>query len=200
MARCEACEYPLSDDRERLGARCPSCHAPVYEPATRFSRKARPDEPQCAAHPGLESVGPCARCTKHVCETCRTRWRGAVLCVACVRQAMDSVEATPAMAQAARSQAFAGATFAAVGWLMAAAGYGLMSAAHSSGGDAAPILTLAAVITAAAGALPAAVGAGMAAAALRGQTERPDWAWTGFVAGGAYAGLVLAVGMMGLWQ
>ena len=36
MALCPSCEYPISDDRERVGARCPSCRDPLYEPPGRF--------------------------------------------------------------------------------------------------------------------------------------------------------------------
>ena len=36
MARCPSCEYPLPDDRERLGARCLGCRDPLYEPAGRI--------------------------------------------------------------------------------------------------------------------------------------------------------------------
>ncbi|MGL4552601.1 MAG: hypothetical protein ACRC33_15620 [Gemmataceae bacterium] len=200
MARCPYCEYPLSDDRERLGARCPSCHDPLYEPPTRKARPARPDEPTCAAHPAMESVGPCARCGRHVCETCRTRWRGVVLCIACVQKAIDGAEATPAMARAGRAQAQAAVAFSAAGWLLAAAGAGLLYLARGSAGDAAPVLTLSALVAAGLGAVPAALGVGQAAAALRGQTEQERLAWAGLGLGGAYVGLALGLGAMGLWQ
>ena len=56
MARCPSCEYPLPDDRERLGARCPNCRDPLYEPPTRYSRPAREGEAACTAHKGMEAV------------------------------------------------------------------------------------------------------------------------------------------------
>ena len=92
MPRCPHCDYPVPDDRERVGARCPNCHDPLYEPALRFSRRAREGEASCAAHPGMESVSVCARCNQHLCETCRTRWRNVIICAACVDRALASGE------------------------------------------------------------------------------------------------------------
>src|SRR5262249_55617262 len=141
-----------------------------------------------------------ARCGRHVCETCRTRWRGAVLCIGCVQKAIDSAEATPAMARAGRNQAFAAILLAGAGWLLAALAVGLLYLARGSRGGGAPMLTLMGVLSAGLGALPAAVGVGQAVAALRGQTERETTAWTGLLLGGAYVGLAIGLGAMGLWQ
>jgi hypothetical protein len=95
MALCPSCEYPISDDRERVGARCPNCHDPLYEPPGRFGRPVREGEGACSVHPECESVGPCGRCGNFMCETCRTKWRDQILCAACVNRAMESKEASP---------------------------------------------------------------------------------------------------------
>ena len=95
MALCPSCDYPIPDDRERVGARCPNCREPLYEPPERFGRPVREGEGACGVHPECESVGPCGRCGTFMCETCRTKWRDQVLCAACVDRAMESKEAAP---------------------------------------------------------------------------------------------------------
>src|SRR3954454_14943994 len=142
MARCASCDYPISEDRERVGARCPSCHDPIYEPPTRMARVARPDEAACATHPQWESVGTCARCGQHLCETCRTRWRGLVLCGACVSKAIDSAEATPAQAQAGFRPALGSVVFSGAAWLTAAVALGILQIARAAGADTAPVYSL----------------------------------------------------------
>src|SRR5262245_3809058 len=95
MERCATCEYFLPADREATGARCPRCRQPLYEPQGRMARPAREEEASCAAHAGMESVGPCSRCLAPMCETCRTMWRGQLCCPACVDRALAGDEAAP---------------------------------------------------------------------------------------------------------
>src|SRR6516225_5045554 len=96
MARCPSCEYPLPENRERVGARCPSCRDPLYEPP-----------------------GPCGRCGNYLCEVCRTRWRDQVLCPACVERALSSDEATPEQAKAAFRQALVALLLGSGSWVFA---------------------------------------------------------------------------------
>ncbi|MBY0228245.1 MAG: hypothetical protein K2W96_03075 [Gemmataceae bacterium] len=199
MARCMTCDYPVSDDRERVGARCPSCHHPLYEPATRKARPARPDEAACALHPGMESVVDCARCRKHACETCRTMWRGKVLCVACVDAALATAEATPAQAQATAWQAFASLLFGGGAWLVAGLVLLFLRSAPSLG-EWAPIALLSGLVVLFALSLLAAVAVGQAVAALRGQAENPHLAVAGLCLGGLYVGVLFGLGALSLWQ
>src|SRR5260370_26620982 len=119
MAGCPSCEYPLPENRERVGARCPSCRDPLYEPPGRLARVAREGEATCAAHPKNESLGPCGRCGNYLCEVCRTRWRDQVLCAACVERALCSDEATPEQAKAAFRQALMALLFGIGTWVLA---------------------------------------------------------------------------------
>src|SRR6516162_9238402 len=89
MNRCPSCDYPLPADRERLGARCPNCRDPLYEPPGRIGRPAREGEGSCAVHEAVETVGVCARCGNYLCEVCRTQWRGQIVCGACVQRALE---------------------------------------------------------------------------------------------------------------
>lgn len=95
MPRCPSCDYPLPDDRDRLGARCPSCRDPLYEPPGRLGRPVRPGEAACGIHPHNESVGICSRCGNYYCEICRCNWQGQLQCVACVDRALSSLDGSP---------------------------------------------------------------------------------------------------------
>src|SRR5436305_12817877 len=127
MARCPHCEYPIPDDRERVGARCGSCHDPLYEPAERFSRQAREGEASCALHAHMESVGQCARCGQHLCETCRTRWRGLIICASCADLALSSSEASSEQVRTHARQATAAAVFSGGAWLLAGLALGVLA-------------------------------------------------------------------------
>src|SRR5262245_35842414 len=134
MARCPHCEYPIPDDRERVGARCPHCRDPLYEPAGRCSRPAREGEASCAVHPGMEGVGYCARCNGCLCETCRTRWQALIVCAACFDRALAGQQVADLSTAATRAaaartenfrQATAGVLLAGAAWLLA--GFALLA-------------------------------------------------------------------------
>src|SRR5258708_31449056 len=131
MARCHSCDYPLPEDRERVGAGCPRCRDPLYEPAGRISRLARPGEASCPVHAGMESVGLCHRCGEQLCEVCRTRWRGHILCAACIDRALQTSEATPEQARANARQARLALWFGGGAWLLSAAALGVLQLAGS---------------------------------------------------------------------
>jgi hypothetical protein len=118
----------------------------------------------------------------------------------CVGKALETAEATPAMAASARRQTLLALVLGLGGWLGAALGLALLSLATHSRGDSAPSYTLFAVMAIVLACLPAALGAGQALAALRGQTEQPALAWVGFGLGAVYTGLILGLGILGMWQ
>src|SRR5436190_22134549 len=106
MTNCPSCGFLLPSDRILLGARCPSCHDPLYEPPGRMARVSREGEATCYIHAGMSSVGECARCRHPMCETCRTRWHGRILCSGCVDRILtnplDRAFDTPRLRQARR--------------------------------------------------------------------------------------------------
>lgn len=200
MARCPSCEYPLPDDRERLGARCPSCRDPLYEPAGRSGRPAREDEATCPVHPGVETVGLCARCGNYLCEVCRTRWRNQVLCAACVDRALESSEGAPEQDRSHWRQALFSLLFGASAWgLSALAVVGMAMVAAADGKPPLGVAALA-VLVVIADVLVAALGVGLAAAALRTRGSHMLLATFGLILGGLYVGAVLGLGTFGLWQ
>lgn len=202
MERCLCCNHLLGPDRESLGARCPHCRQPLYEPLGRMARAAREGEARCAAHEGMEGVGDCARCRSPMCETCRTMWRGQLCCAACVDRALRSPdEATPEQERAHARQAQAALVLGSAAWLVAAVlVLALRPLAARAGPATGPVLAFVGLAVLAANVLLAAVAAGQAVAALRGRGNRRPVAVAGLVLGGLYAGAVIGVGLAYLWQ
>jgi hypothetical protein len=200
MARCPHCDYPIPDDRERAGARCSSCRDPLYEPAERFARPAREGEASCSLHAHMESVGLCARCGEHLCETCRTRWRGTIVCAACADLALSSNEASSEQVRTHIRQANAAVQFAGAAWLAAVLGLCVLVLVSGRGSDFAVIVTFLSLLVLTGGVLVAAVGVGQAVAALRSGGSRRVLAALGLGLGGLYVGLLLGVGLFTLWQ
>ena len=113
----------MPDDRERVGARCPNCRDPLYEPPGRFGRPVREGEGACSVHPECESVGPCGRCGNFMCETCRTRWRDQILCAACVDRVMESKEAAPEQSRTHLRQAILALGMGDGAWVLGVVGF-----------------------------------------------------------------------------
>jgi hypothetical protein len=200
MARCPQCEYPIPDDRERAGARCSSCHDPLYEPPERFSRTAREGEASCGLHGHMESVGLCARCGEHLCEACRTRWRGTIVCAACANLALSSNEASSEQVRTHIRQANAAVQLCGGAWVVAVLTLCVLVLVSGGSSDFAVIITFLSLLLLAGTALAAAVGVGQAVAALRTGGARSMAAALALALGGLYVGLLLGVGLFTLWQ
>ncbi len=170
MALCPSCDYPIPDDRERVGARCPNCREPLYEPPERFGRPVREGEGACGVHPECESVGPCGRCGTFMCETCRTKWRDQVLCAACVDRAMESKEAAPEQSRTQLRQAILALSMGIGAWVLSLVGFVVAGLGMAATGGQLPaaviwiLLAMAALLVAAGVAL---FGIGQATAVLR---------------------------------
>jgi hypothetical protein len=196
MALCPSCDYPIPDDRNRVGARCPNCRDPLYEPPERFGRPVREGEGACSVHPECESVGPCGRCGNFMCETCRTKWRNQILCAACVDRAMESKEAAPEQSASQLRQAILALSLGIGAWVMCLVGVlvaGLGVAA--SGGQMAGTLIwgLLAVVVLLVAAGVALFGVGQAAAVLRARGAYMIMATISLVIGGLYVGFFIGL-------
>ncbi len=172
MARCPSCDYPLPDDRDKIGSRCQNCHDPLYEQPGRVGRPAREGEGQCPVHAGIETVGTCRRCGNYICEVCRTRWRESILCAACVQRALDARGAAPEMETTERRQAILSLGLGAGLWGVAVAGFLiailLIGTATNSGNAGAAILGgLIILATIAVSGMMAVFGIGSATSVLR---------------------------------
>jgi hypothetical protein len=199
MARCPSCDYPLPEDRERLGARCPNCRDPLYEPPGRASRPAREGESACPAHPGREAVGTCPRCGNYLCEACRTPWRGAVLCAACVDRALESREATPEQARAHSRQAFLALSLGGSAWLLTVA-MAVVGAAMDPGNPATLGLAFLVLLLFGTALLSASLGLGQAVAALRTRGSHMILATIGLILAGLHLGAFIGLFSFSLWS
>ncbi len=200
MARCLTCNYPLPDDRTRLGARCPNCHDPLYEPASRVTRPAREEDPSCAIHVGLESVGVCLRCGNYVCETCRTPWWGRILCPSCVSKALLTNESIPGQTRELTQQARISIFCAAFAWGLAVVAIVALYTLGARPGRVGLVATFLSFITLAVNVLLATVGTGHALAALRGEGEHRWLALGGLIGSSLYVALVMGMAALNLWQ
>jgi len=203
MARCPSCDFPLPDDRERVGARCPNCRDPLYEPPGRVGRPAREGEGQCPVHPGVETVGTCRRCGNYLCEVCRTRWREHILCAACVDRAMNTKEAAPEFEKAHRRQAFWSLGLGIGVWGITIIGFLVMSviaAGEMAAGGGPPVfatLLLFAILFAAG--LMAVFGIGSGAAALRPRGSQMILATIGMLLSCTYIGGLVGMFTFLIW-
>jgi hypothetical protein len=184
MPQCPSCEYPLPDDRESVGARCPSCRDPIYEPPTRNARPVRQGETACVVHAASEAVGNCGRCGNPMCEVCRTSFRDLLLCAACVDRALEAKEGVDQQARAAFRQAATSLGLAGGAWVLFPVAY-LMALIGGAGWQ------LAAGVLLFAGVGVALFGVGQAAALLRMRRGRLPLAAAALVAGSLFVGLLI---------
>lgn len=197
MNHCPSCDYPLPHDRERLGARCPNCRDPLYEPPGRVSRTAREGEGACALHAGHEAVDTCSRCGNYFCEVCRTRWRDQFLCAACVERALASREATPEQARTHFRQALVGLLMGLGAWMVFILGLLLVFVAVLANNNL--LLLLLVVLLFVAAMLLAVIGTGHAVAALRTRGQHMILAMSGLLIGGLFLGVFLGNYILELW-
>ena len=194
MAHCPSCDYPLPNDRERLGARCPNCRDPLYEPPGRGGRLAREGEGACALHTGQEAVGTCGRCGNYFCDVCRTRWRDQVLCAACVERALASREAAPGQARAQIRQAVLGLVLGGGAWVA------LILVVMLSLASTPPVLMVLLVLfLCAASALMGVLGLGQATAVLRTRGHHMILGVIGLIVSGLYMGVFIGLFTFVLW-
>ena len=198
MAFCPSCEYPLPDDREKVGARCPNCRDPLYEPPGRFGRPVREGEGACSVHPECESVGPCGRCGNFMCETCRTRWRDQVLCAACVERALESKEAAPEQSRTHLRQAIMALCLGIGAWVLGVVGFVIAVIVLAASGGQPNLMTLGLVTLVfiamfLAGGAVSMFGMGQAAAVLRVRGNHMILATIGLVVGALYVGAFMGL-------
>jgi hypothetical protein len=194
MPRCPSCDYPLPPDRERLGARCPNCRDPLYEPPGRVGRPAREGEGACAAHPGQEAVGTCGRCGNYFCEVCRTRWRDSILCAACVERAVAAREAAPEQARAQFRQALLAVLLGGGAWgaMILAQLLTLVSKAQAA-------VALLVLFLGACSLLMGVLGLGQATAVLRTRGHHMILGTIGLIVSGLFLGVFIGFFTFLLW-
>jgi hypothetical protein len=203
MPRCPTCDSPLPRDRERISARCPHCHDPLFEAVRCPGRPARAGEGECPSHPGVAVVGTCTRCGNYLCEVCRTRWRDQVVCAACVSRALEQREAAPGQVRAHRRQALLGFSLGLTAWAL---GVGsllfLVLLVQQDPDDKGSLLLggLLALLALPLGALAAVLGLGQAVTALRTRGNYMILATIGLLVSGFFLGAFLGMVSFSVWQ
>jgi hypothetical protein len=203
MARCPSCDYPLHEDRERVGARCPHCFDPLYERPGRTARRTREGEGACVVHKDSEVVGVCGRCGNYLCEVCRTRWRDKALCAACVERALETSEAAPEQTRTHFRQAMLGLGLGVGAWvvtLLAFLLFGLLAAASGGAAEAVAGALLFVLLGLLAGMVTALLGVGQAAAALRTRGNHMILATVGLILSGLYVGVLVGFFGFSIWM
>lgn len=199
MQRCPECDYPLPVNREQLGARCPNCHDPLYEPAGRVGRPVRFGEAACAVHAMNESLGPCRRCGQPMCEICRCAWQRELICAACAERALEAGPGPGDPGHVPTRQAGLSVVFGVLAWLLGAGGVGLAGVIGQLTGPVALLLLFVTfgLFAAAVGLAVSSLGQGTAALLVRG---RHAWIATpGVVIGGLFLGALLGLLGLGAW-
>jgi hypothetical protein len=192
----------LPYNRDRGGARCPSCHDPLYEPPGRFARAAREGETACALHPGNESIGPCGRCGNYLCEVCRTRWREQVLCPTCVERALGSNEVSPEQTRSEFRRAIISVISGGGAWVVGVVAIIFCAVLASSADNPGAfvlitLFLLGGLLLAAAAAV---FGAGFALAVLRARGSHMILATFGLLLSGLYLGFLVGLFSFSVWQ
>jgi hypothetical protein len=186
----------LPHDRERLGARCPNCRDPLYEPPGRVGRPAREDEGACVLHAGREAVGTCGRCGNYFCEVCRTRWRDQILCATCIERVLQSREATPEQAHAHFRQAILGLLMGGGAWIVLLLAVLVIGVAVVGKNV---LLVLIAFVLILSSALLGVLGLGQATAALRTRGQHMIAATSGLIVSGLFLGAFIGFYIFRLW-
>ncbi len=197
MFRCYCCREPIHGEREQIGARCPRCREPLYEPPHDYPR--RPEQPgfvggRCALHPGNTSLGTCRRCGNYLCAVCRTRWRDQPWCSACIDRALAGSEVPPEEARAHLRQAVLSIVFGVAAWLITLFVVLLLSllvndTETSAGSQAVAGLAIMLVLL-----NPCAMlGIGQGAAAIRSRGNHMILATVGLLLSGLQAGMLVAM-------
>jgi hypothetical protein len=175
-----------------MGARCPNCRDPLYEPPTRLSRPAGEGESACAVHPGRQAVGACGRCGNYACEVCRTPWREHSLCAACVDRILEKQEALPEPVRAHKQQAILSVCLGGGAWVLAVLVFllAIAAAATENRGTMIAVATVSFLLLTG-DACAAVFAVGLGTAALRARGPYMVVATIGVVLGALYIGALI---------
>jgi hypothetical protein len=195
MLPCPVCGDPLLGDRERIGARCPTCREPLYE-QDRDPHRLAADGSRCVKHPNNGAAGTCQRCGNYLCNICWSRWHDQSLCAACVERALQGGEATPTEARGHLLQAVLAVVFGVIAWLTTI-GTIVMIVAGVQGEN--EFLAGVGMIVFLASPVPAVVGMGQGVAAIRARGNHMIMATIGLILSGLHAGMMVGLFTVSVW-
>lgn len=197
MPRCPSCREYLPRDRERVGARCPYCRDPLYEPPYDRLRATEGTANLCAVHPQNAAVGTCQRCGNYQCRVCRTRQRDRSLCPACIERALEARELSPEASRAHFRQALLALIAGVAAWVLCLIGFvcaGMAVVSENIG------LVLIALMLLLGSVVPSALGLGQGATAVRVRGNHLIMATIGLLLCGLHVGALIGLLAFTVWQ
>jgi hypothetical protein len=201
MLPCSTCGNSLRGERDRLGARCPTCREPLYEQARDPHQSANTQESlagsRCTTHAGNAAVGTCQRCGNYLCSVCWTRWSGQSLCARCLERALETRETSPIEARAHLRQAALAVILGILAWVIT-----LTAAVMVALGGAGDNLGLAVLglLVFMASPLPGILGVGQGAAAIRARGDHMIMATLGLILSALHTGMIVGMFTFAAWD
>jgi hypothetical protein len=202
MLPCSTCGDPLRGDLTKIGARCPSCREPLYEPARDPRRTSGTHEAltgsRCTAHANNPAVGTCQRCGDYLCCVCWTRWHGQALCGKCLARSLEGGETAPVEARAHFRQAILAIVFGSLAWLITLLAFLMVFA--GAAGQMNVILIGFGVLILLGSPAPAILGVGQGAAAIRARGDHMIMATIGLILSGLHVGMLIGMFTFSMWD
>lgn len=202
MARCSACGQRVAGDREKVGARCPECRAPLYEEARDPHVLATFGQvgygAMCAHHPTNGAVAACRRCGNFVCCVCWTRWEARPTCMTCVNRILAAKDTTPSEERAHFRQAILAIVFGVTAWLITL--FAVILMALGAGKNFNEVLVGFGVLIMMVTPFPAVLGVGQGAAAIRSRGNHMILATIGLILSGVHTGIVIGLFTFTVWD
>src|ERR1051325_529043 len=198
MIECPFCFRVFRQGPEKLGARCPKCRMPLYEDPGRRRRNPERDFGRCEQHPCTPSVTTCTRCTKPMCQVCRTRWHEEPVCPRCVDESIADDEPSPRESQQQTKHAWISAILMFASWAALVLTLVPFSTFHT--GSVGPTMKSAVYFLFLGSLAPAAFGVGYGISAIRLRGEFAKVAVCGFVGAALEIGLVIGIVVLNFWH
>jgi hypothetical protein len=136
-----------------------------------------------------------------MCETCRTRWRGVVLCAACVERALRAGDAAPESSRQHARHAAYGFAGGVTAWALTGAVVGILAllAAKARSQETALLIAAFALLLLLAAVVVALLGLGCSAAALRTRGDGMMLATFGLLLSGLHVGALVGLLLLSIW-
>ena len=192
MIECRSCRGLFRAPADKIGARCPKCHMPLFDRGDRGPKDV--DLGVCIQHQESTAVARCHQCRQAVCGVCRTKWFGTTLCPACFEAALASDAPNPKELARLGARAAWSFALALTAWIIVACALLVILAMRPSSG-----VTLALVL-AVISLLPAAFAVGQGCAVVLVRGPRTRLATTGMALAAAHLGIFVGVLFLNLWH
>jgi hypothetical protein len=198
MIECPYCYRVFRQAPEKMGARCPKCRMPLYEDVSKRRKGAERDYGPCAQHPEAAAITKCSRCEALLCQACRTRWQGEVVCPQCVDHSIADDEPSPQEAQMQTRQAWYSVILAAAAWMLLMLTLAPYSTFHQQ--QVMSTMVFGTYLFYLGSFLPGLFGVGLGVAAIRLRGDHRILATCGLIGSGSQLGIAIGIMVLNLWH